>query len=286
MMKKALTLTELLISIAIIVLLILILLPALKRARDNRIRAACANNLRQIGQAMFIYSNDYDDYFPRAAGPNSIWGTTPNWHADNRAEAFALDDGPGAASISASFYLLVKHSDAPPEFFMCPTDTSATEFIPADYGVRNRELVDLWDFGPNPSDHVSYAYHLPYGPYPLRPTNPPGMAVAADRSPWLEAPGYPVRPPSDLAAFDPGGAGKTLKQANSLIHQQDGQNVVFNDGHAAFETTGDCGLKNDNIYTSHNGPDIQRGTPPRLESQPADANDSLLVHDPPLKAGK
>ncbi|MBL7153063.1 MAG: prepilin-type N-terminal cleavage/methylation domain-containing protein [Phycisphaerae bacterium] len=298
MKKRGFTLAELLVTIAVITLLMLILLPVLKRARDNRIRAACANNLRQIGFAMLIYCSDYNDDLPCAAGPNARWtGRVADWRAKTRAEAYALDANTPGVSISASFYLLVKYesfcqkiSDDPyMSFFVCPADAGTTpfEFDPAKFDTSSdTDLGDLWDFGPDPSQHVSYAYHIPYGQYPLTSSGNPGMAVAADRNPWLDFPGYNARPPSDLAAFDPGGAGKTLKQANSLIHQQDGQNVVYLDGHVAFEANPDCGLKNDNIYTSHNGADIQKGTPPTLESQPADPNDSLLVHDPPLTSRK
>jgi len=298
MKKRGFTLTELLVTIAVITLLMLILLPVLKRARDNRLRAACANNFRQIGIAMLMYSGGADDEMPRAAGPNARWtGRIADWRAKTRAEAYALDANTPEVSISASFYLLVKYEsfsrkisrDLYTKLFVCPADAGTTpfEFDPAKFHAPpDTDLADLWDFGPDPSQHVSYAYHMPYGPYPLTSSGNPGMAAAADRNPWLDSPSYNARPPSDLAAFDPSGAGKTPKQANSLIHQQDGQNVLSLDGHVEFETTADCGVKNDNIYTSHNGPDIKKGTRPTLKSQPADPNDSLLVHDPPLKDQK
>ena len=280
MMKKALTLTELVISIAIIVLLILILLPALKRARDNRIRAACANNLHQIGKAMHLYCNDYEDELPRAGGPNSTWGTTPNWQADTRRAAFALDsqDTPGRASISASLYLLVKYEDVPPKSLLCNGDINTTEFIPAKYGVRNMELNDLWDFGPDPTKHCSFSYHIPYGPYSLTSSNLPGMAVAADRSPWLPSPGAKAR---NFERFNAAGDEKAIKAGNTIFHQEDGQNVLYIDAHVSFEKCSFCGVNNDNIYTYQNATDIQKGATPTLISQPANRTDSVLVHDPP-----
>jgi len=290
MMKKGLTLTELLIAIAIIALLILILLPALGKMRDQRHRTSCANNLSQIGRAMLIYDPDFDEEFPRAGGPNSRWtGRTPNWQAPLRADAFGLDYGPGEATISASLYLLVKYAECPTEIFVCPSDTVTTpfEFDRAKFGLpADTDYIDLWDFGPNPSEHVSYAYHLPYGPHPLRVSSPRGFAMIADRNPWLDAPGYKARPVTDFTSFDPNGPAESLMPANAIPHQGNGQNVLFNDGHVAFEKSSACGFNSDNIYTSQNATDIRKGALPTLTSQPAGPLDSLLVHDPPTGAGE
>lgn len=59
---KDFTLIELLIVIAIIAILAAILLPALNKARNRALTAACINNMKQDCSAFFMYANDYADY--------------------------------------------------------------------------------------------------------------------------------------------------------------------------------------------------------------------------------
>ena len=282
--KKGFTLVELLVVIAIIALLMGILMPALARVRQIAFRMVCGTNLSGIGKAMLIYSNDYDDEMPRAGGRNSVWsGQIPMWMADNRFTAYGLsaDSSGGMATITSSFYLLVKYAEVTPKSFICKGDSGTTEFKPSDDGAGNLELIDLWDFGVAPIEHCSYSYHMPFGLYALTTSSEPGMAIAADRNPFIDSPAAEAQGKIDLwSGFNPDGGKEIIQIGNAIAHQEDGQNVLFMDSHVGFEKRPFCAINDDNIYTFWDGGDIRRGgLPIPGATEPGDRLDSFLVND-------
>ncbi|MGC9318161.1 MAG: DUF1559 domain-containing protein [Armatimonadota bacterium] len=63
MTRKGFTLIELLVVIAIIAILAAILFPVFARAREKARQASCQSNMRQLGLAMQMYVQDYDERF-------------------------------------------------------------------------------------------------------------------------------------------------------------------------------------------------------------------------------
>jgi len=305
MKKKGFTLVELLVVIAIIALLMGILMPALARVRQIAFRMVCGSNLSGIGKAMLIYANDYEDELPKAGGKTSTLGATANWMGGDRFIAFNMPGGVGGkASISASLYLLVKFAEVTPKSFICKGDSGTTEFKPTEEPTlppTTMELIDFWDFGSNPPTHCSYSYHLPLPlatgvyAYALTTSSEPGMAIAADRNPWIPPPGAtvgknPAGPPP-LPAFVVGtnSTPEQQKAGNALSHQGDGQNTLFLDCSVRFEKRSFCAIDDDNIYTTWGGtPEPKRKgvIPQPLSIIPQDRLDSFLINDGPTSAPK
>ncbi len=61
---KKFTLIEVLVVVAIVGILASLLLPALGKARKTSRKALCVNNNKQIVTALFMYTDDHNQYFP------------------------------------------------------------------------------------------------------------------------------------------------------------------------------------------------------------------------------
>lgn len=128
--KHGFTLIELLVVISIISLLISILLPALKTARNAGQQIVCSSNLRQLGVAFATYRVDYD-------------GTYPLW-LDNAVSAIS-NKWPGVMYHQGYF------SD--PMMLRC-TNFSESD-IHMDFSDLPRRASDHWDWG-----RIHYGYNF------------------------------------------------------------------------------------------------------------------------------
>jgi prepilin-type N-terminal cleavage/methylation domain-containing protein/prepilin-type processing-associated H-X9-DG protein len=97
------TLIELLVVIAIISLLVSILLPSLQQAKEMSLAVKCSANLKGVGLATGMYSNEYDEQLPRPArlkeGTSSYYFWPYMLFKAGVLEDFNLTHCPGGADI-------------------------------------------------------------------------------------------------------------------------------------------------------------------------------------------
>lgn len=200
------TMVELIVVMAIMLILVALLSPALKHARDSARGIQCMSNLKQIGLGITTYASSYDGRLP----PNYDSLTAYPWYIQwpTKLKPFmglnyvAYAGGYPPASISNS------------RIFQCPSERSQNAFLSG---------IGIWDCG-----EVSYVYSYFISGARLDARAPSATVIVTDGNSY----------PSSFDYYNTGTSASLynvdLTDHYSRSRHNGGINFLFIDGHVAW----------------------------------------------------
>ncbi len=137
--ERGFTLIELLVVIAIIAILAAILFPVFARAREKAKQTSCLSNLKQLGLAMVMYAQDYDETHTRLSFGYLYSPPVPSEPAFNK-----RSDGRWEYTWPTTIYPYVNNT----QIFRCPstsyTNAGVAYGVPSNCFDRHGNLAQLF----------------------------------------------------------------------------------------------------------------------------------------------
>jgi prepilin-type processing-associated H-X9-DG protein len=277
---------DVIVSIVLVLMLGTFTIAQINNADEIANRVRCASNLRQIGQAILLYSNENRGAYPRTTwdvnNAKPTWGTPYEGDAKlgpvEQAKSDPFDAKKSGAlpkpnDVTAALFLLLRTQDITSEVFICPS----TGMEKWDYGGGKNTPLNWsnWQGNKGLADHLSYSYQNAYPTkdaigkgFKLNNAISAEFAIVSDMNPGIDT---LIKVP--LAAGE-----DAVRIGNSPNHGGDGQNVLYGDGHVEFQGSPYVGVARDNIYTyGDSGPDHKGAAGDGIVGASVGPNDSVLL---------
>ncbi|MCE5237309.1 DUF1559 domain-containing protein [bacterium] len=215
MSRRGFTLIELLVVIAIIAILASILFPVFARAREKARQTACVSNIKQLGMACAMYTQDYDELMP-----------TEDYDINSNGDG-------NEVGIDASWRGVIMPYCKNAQLFQCPSYRPS----PGTYGLFDGRINDKGQVG----GYAINDAHQDSG----SPTPPEAQALGSveDASSCI----FLVEGNGSEAEIMPNANEHVTLNIASLRRHNDGANYAFVDGHAKWlkqtvvcKASGDC----------------------------------------------
>jgi prepilin-type N-terminal cleavage/methylation domain-containing protein/prepilin-type processing-associated H-X9-DG protein len=222
--RRGFTLIELLVVIAIIAILAAILFPVFAQAREKARMAACQSNLKQMGSALMMYTQDYDEIYPGAnPGANTACADIPfrgGWRGwignllqpyTKNTQIYICPSKPNLSGVNRDSGGVMCTAMAAPYFFVSYTFNYNRMFNQATSNIQApAEQLMMWDS------------LTPYADCAFATAGSCGLFAQRDICQWMAKNGMPLQSGQACTA-----------NANTGWHNN-GDNRLFADGHVKW----------------------------------------------------
>jgi prepilin-type N-terminal cleavage/methylation domain-containing protein len=168
---RAFTLVELLVVIGLVAVLLAILLPAIRSARESSRRTVCLSNVRTLIQATLAYATAHDGTLPEASAVNASGDGPLSPRGSGQAPWTSYDAGgyPGGYTVPSIGALLLPYLGDGRSMWQCPSAPVNESGRPTTFGDRSFNITGTNPFnghggpGEDPNDQFKPNYNYGSG---------------------------------------------------------------------------------------------------------------------------